>query len=186
MKGRTRHDRMVGRAAVRSCRLAVLALFFGGGCLFVDKVEPVNKRPEARIDLLTHEPYHVGTQVIVSAEESLDPDGRIVRYDWIVEYDVAQQEAFEDCGPGFSVCGLGGEATCCFVPKAKTVFTIRLRTADERGLISPWEERTVVVSDRPPNAVLTRETVPNDRGHYTVGQRVWFHALRTSRSNQLF
>ncbi len=156
--------------------LSILSL---PGCLFVQKIEPVNKRPQADVDLLTEGPFYVGTRILVSAEQSRDPDGRIVRYDWSIEYDVTDQEAYRDCGVGFDPCGVGGGATCCFVPMAKTVFTIRLRTVDNRGLVSEGVERTVDVSDRAPQAVVTRDTVPNDRGHYTVGQDVWFHALNS-------
>lgn len=149
------------------------------GCLFVKKIEPVNKRSEARLDLVTEAPYYVGTRILLSAEQSRDPDGRIVRYDWSIDFDVTDGEGYQDCGAGYYSCRPGAAATCCFIPTAKTVFTIRLRTLDDRGLFSPMVERTVEVADRAPQALVTRDTVPNDQGHYTVGQEVWFHGLNS-------
>ena len=147
-------------------------------CLYVDGLAPVNERPEARLELLAAPPIYVGDEVVLSAEESRDPDGKIVRYDWSLEWDVNGQEetGFTDC-LGQPSCKKGGEASCCFVPLTKATFTVTVRVFDSGGLESELAKRTVVVSDRAPHAVISLETQPKDTGHFVVGESIWFHGL---------
>ncbi len=151
-----------------------------GSCLYLDGLEPVNERPEARLEVLTAPPIFIGDEVVVSAEESRDPDGRVARYEWSLVWDVREgNEGVGEC-LGLPACGPEGEASCCFVPLTTGTFTVSVRVYDEAGLESEQEERTVVVSDRPPRAEIQVETQPKDTGHFVVGQAIWLSGLASS------
>jgi hypothetical protein len=154
-----------------------------GGCLFTKKIEPVNEPPTASIELQTGPSLiHIGERVFVSAAKSEDPDGDELTYEWSIEYEVGVEDAYGECGPesGAVTCDGGDGADCCFVPQAKTSFTVRLRVYDDEGLRSERKELVVPVNNRPPEAVISAETMPNASGHYTVGQEIWSHAFQSS------
>ncbi|MCD6499469.1 MAG: hypothetical protein J7M25_14345 [Deltaproteobacteria bacterium] len=159
--------------------LGCAVAFVLSSCLFVGKIEPVDKRPAAVIKIQTEDKVHVGDMVVLDGQDSSDPDGTVASYSWTMEYDVTQQTPYKTC-PGWGSCDNGHDQTCCFIPTARTVFTIRLKVQDQRGLSSPWDERVVTVLNRPPNSVLSLETKTNLENHFVVGQQIWLHGLSSS------
>lgn len=170
----------------QSRALAVVALVVStataGGCLFTEEIEQINEPPVAKLELQTSsELIHIGEQVFVSASKSTDPDGDQLTYEWSIEYEVGVEDAYRDCPPqaGAVSCNGGDGASCCFVPQAKTSFTVRLRIYDAEGLRSERKELVIAVNNRPPVAEISAETLANAAGHYTVGQEIWWHAFQS-------
>lgn len=169
--------------------LAVLAFPAAGvfflplyACLYLESMDPVNKPPKAVIEpLVDEESVYIGAEVILSGENSWDPEGDELTYEWSIEYEVGEENPFEECDPakGSGSCNGGAKPTCCFIPNDKAGFTVSLRVFDERGFRSKLETRLLVVTNREPKAVITPETTPNERNHYTVGQDVFFHGLKS-------
>lgn len=155
------------------------------GCLYLEKIEPLNHPPEAELVLTSpgEQEIYLGTEVHLSAQTSHDPEGDDLRFEWSLEYDLTGPPP-EDCGPFESSCDGGEGSTCCFVPVAMKTHTIYLRVYDTNGLRSPLQERILEVKNRLPEPYIVVETPPNDKGHYTVGQEVWLHAFTSYDPDQ--
>ncbi len=164
--------------------LSAMGVFFFliHGCLYLEPMDPVNKPPNAAIEILVDEnSVYIGHEVVLSGENSRDPEGDELAYEWSIEYEVGGEQPFEECDPakGSGSCNGGSKSTCCFIPNVKAGFTVSLRVYDERGFRSKLETRLIMVQNREPKAVITAETTPNEKNHYTVGQDVYFHGLKS-------
>jgi len=152
------------------------------GCLYTEKIQPLNKVPQAIIGLRTDQDLvFVGERVILSAESSHDPENKDLTYEWSLEYEVGLEDPYKECGPQANAdsCNGGTTENCCFIPLAKTNYTISLRVYDRDGLRSELVQKEVFVNNRPPSAEITTETPSNDQSHYTVGQEIWLHGFRS-------
>jgi hypothetical protein len=171
-------------------RLALLALGAGGvliflGCLYTEKIDPIKKPPAVDIELVTNnETIFVGEEIYVSGQNSQDPDGSSLSYEWSLEYNVGTENAFMDCDPATDTgsCNGGRKSICCFIPLTRTTFTVRLRVSDSDGFQSRPDagELIIPINNRPPTATVTVETERNSLGYFTSGQDIWLHGFEST------
>lgn len=157
--------------------LLAAGFFSAKACIYYKGIPDIPRPPTAVIVLQSpdEDEIFIGTEVHLSGQDSNDPDGGPLTYEWSLEID--QAGSFEDCGGFEHTCNGGTESTCCFIPQADGTFTLKLRVYNDNGFRSSEEERNLEVGNRRPVPDITVETVPNAQGHFVVGQYIWLHAL---------
>ncbi|MDP9376366.1 MAG: PKD domain-containing protein, partial [Actinomycetota bacterium] len=102
-----------------------------------------NKAPVAKLILPDHAP--VGSEVVGHAEESQDPDGSVLRYEWDMDGDGRYEP--------------GGDHSQAKYPRPG-VYSVGLRVIDDRGTVSEVVE-TLEITHKPPVALASvPESVP--------------------------
>ncbi len=158
-------------------------IFLSASCLYLEPIEPVNKRPTAIVELrIDQELIYIGDSVFLSGENSSDPEEDELTYEWSIEFEVGSEYPYEECGDeqGSGTCNGGTKPTCCFKPTAKANYTISLRVYDKEGIRSSRVSKEIFVNNRPPEAVITAETPSNEENQYIVSQEIWFHGFLSS------
>ena len=127
----------------------------------VTSPSPSNRAPTARFTFSPSAPV-VGQLVTLDGSSSLDPNGRIVRYDWDLDGNGTHER--EDAGP---------LTTMVFEDAGEHV--VGLRVTDDEGLVSANVGSVVVTENRPPTASFSFEPP-----FPFINQTVAFDASRSS------
>ncbi len=147
----------------------------GPACVYTDGI---NDPPELEVTKDSDTVY-VGDEVVISAQNSTDPDGDALTFHWTVEW-----RPLEGAGSG----DIPTPADCerivpankfCFKPLAKAIYDVHVTVTDRWGASTSTPEDEpieVVVNNRPPVAVLDVVTLGNEFGEFTLGREIRLYA----------
>lgn len=161
-------------------RLFLLALALVPlGCIYTDGI---NRPPALEVKVETPTVY-VGDEVVISAQNSTDPDGDSLTFEWSLEWRPLPGRGGGDI-PSPQPCPRSvPENKYCFVPQAKAIYDVRLTVTDRWGASrsTPEDEPIEIsVNNRAPVAVLDVVTVGNEFGQFTAGREILLYAGNSS------
>jgi hypothetical protein len=154
--------------------VAVVAVS-AAGCVYTDGI---NQAPEIEVVKETQTVY-IGDEVVISAQNSRDPDGDTLTFDWSIEWRPLPGGTSTDIPSPADCDRLVPEDKYCFKPQAKAVYDVHLTVTDQWGASrsTPVDQPVeVTVNNRPPRAELDVVTLGNEFGEYTLGREIRLYA----------
>jgi hypothetical protein len=163
-------------AAVRAPAVLVAASMVpASGCVYTDGI---NHPPEIEVIKETDTVY-IGDDVVISAQNSRDPDGDSLTFEWSIEWRPLEGGSSSDIPSPLQCDRYVPPDKYCFKPQAKAVYDVHLTVTDQWGASrsTPVDQPVeVTVNNRPPIAKLDVTTLGNEFGEFTLGREIRLYA----------